>query len=336
MANHRGISPECSLFVPKVFNFLSLHAASPSVCVNHVNEAYLAGSYYYDVRPVGVGPASEAAADVIFVVDESGSMAMEHAWIREEVKILDRMLKNRGIGAGRRSNLFALIGFGRNNPEDIFGITLTQLTSAGDFIAASDDLVLSGAFEDGYAALDYAVENIIVRPDTAKQMILVTDEDRGIGRLDLSRGSVESRLREAGFVLNVVVNQAFQTSATESSALGVTNNMAYLFDPFSPSFFSVMNIDSVIPSNEFRFGTTFEDYVELALALGGAAWDLNQLREQGVLARAFTNAFTAGKVDEVMTIFRYCFECLCLSFRETCSLANGVSIQSCAGTFPGL
>lgn len=303
--------------------------------MDHIGQTHPEGSYYYDVRPAGVGPASQAAADIVFVVDESGSMAMEHEWIRQEVRILDRLLKERGVGAGERSNLFALVGFGRNDFDAILGVTLTQLTSASDFIAASNHLVLTGSFEDGYAAIDHAVESIASRPDTAKQLILVTDEDRGILRTDLSRGVIERRLREAGYVLNVVVNQGFQTTS-DTFALGVTNSAAYLFDPFSSNSLFISTTDEVNPSTEFRFGNTFEDYVEMALGLGGAAWDLNQLREQGMFARAFTNAFSEAKVEEVMRVFRYCFECLCFSSREVCSLAEGVNNEACTGTFPGM
>lgn len=286
---------------------------------------------------MGVGLASQAAADIVLVVDESGSMAMEHEWIREEVGILDRLLQNQGVGAGERSNQFALIGFGRNDPSAILGTTITGLTSARDFVTASEELELTGTVEDGYAAIDHAIDSIATRPDTAKQMILITDEDRGVIRSDLSRSSIGDSLREAGYVLNVVVNQGFQTTLFENTsfALGVNSEAAFLFDSEAESLFSVLNTDNVIPSSEFRFGNTFEDYVELALALGGAAWDLNQLREQGQLARAFTNAFSETKVDEVMTIFSYCFECLCMSSAEICSLASNVQTQNCTGTFTG-
>ena len=306
--------------------------------MNHAGQEFRGGMYYHDVRPVGVGPASQAAADIIFVVDESGSMALEHQWLREEVRILDRALKSRGVGAGERNNLFALVGFGRNDPTAILGITITSLTSAGDFVSASNDLVLTGAFEDGYAAIDYALENIEGRPDTAKQLILITDEDRGVLRFDLNRDVIETRLRETGYVLNVVVNQGFQigTSENVSFALGVDNEYAYVFDPLSTNLFSRTNAGNAIPSEEFRFGSSFQDYVELSLAVGGAAWDLNQLREQGMLARAFTNAFSEAKVEEVMTVFSVCFQCLCKSFREICSLANDVSIRDCTGTFTGM
>jgi len=298
---------------------------------------YPEGSYYFDAQLSVKGPATQAAADIVFVVDESGSMAMEHQWIGEEVRILDQLLKERGLGAGERSNLFALVGFGRNDINSILGITLTQLTSVDNFTAASEQLVLNGLIEDGYAGIDYAVEHIQTRSDTAKQIILLTDEHRTQLRTDLSRDLIESKLREAGYILNVAVNLRFQTTTLDNTsfALGVSNGEAYLFDPFSKSSFTTLNMENVIPSSDPRFHTTFQDYAELALKLGGTAWDLNQLREQGLYAQAFTNAFSQAKVDEVMSVSRSCFECLCLSPRQICSLAADVSIENCVGISTG-
>jgi hypothetical protein len=46
-------------------------------------------------------------------------------------------------------------------------------------------------------------------------------------------------------------------------------------------------------------GTTNADYVQLALGLGGAAWDLNALRAGGLTAQSFTAAFVDIKVQEI-------------------------------------
>ena len=48
------------------------------------------------------------------------------------------------------------------------------------------------------------------------------------------------------------------------------------------------------------FGSTIPDYVDVALATNGAAWDLNQLRQGGDLAQSFTNGFIDVKVQEVV------------------------------------
>ena len=309
---------------------------SPSQCVDPNKKRFEEGSYYYQVRPITVGPASQAAADIVFVVDESGSMADEHEWIREEVKILDRMLRDKGVGAGMRQNLFALVGFSRNNPLEILGVTLSQLATPSDFINASRRLMLTGGAEDGYAAIDYALENILTRPNTAKQLILVTDEDRFTLRLDLTRDRVEMALREAGFVLNVAVRQAFPLTMFDNTsyALGVTNSSAFVFDTFSNRMYLERSAQGVTPSQDITFGNTFDDYVTLAWNLGGGAWDLNQL-QVGMFSRAFTNAFTDSKVQEVLSVYNYCFECKCYSTGEVCSLSDNILISDCNGEYPG-
>ena len=297
---------------------------------------YEEGSHYYDVRPVGIGSASQEAADVIFVVDESGSMDGEQAWIREEVQILDRMLKEKGVGAGTRRNQFALVGFSRNNPRDIFGITLTNLTSSSNFVEAARNLVVTGTAEDGYAAIDYALSNIATRPDTAKQIILVTDADRRNLRFDLDRDVIERRLRERQFTLNVVVNQGYSISEEDGVfALGITRTSGYVLDPFMKRLYSTVSAADVTWSSVVSFGTTAQDYVMLALNLNGAAWDLNQLREGGTFAQAFVNVFSDVKVEEMMGVFRYCFRCHCRSGREVCNVDNDVVLSNCSGLVPG-
>ena len=42
---------------------------------------------------------------------------------------------------------------------------------------ALDKLQTSGVAEDGYAALEFAIQNTNSTPDTVKLIVLVTDED---------------------------------------------------------------------------------------------------------------------------------------------------------------
>ena len=329
--------PNAYLSKQSCYYFSILLTATPFTCEDHRDQQHQEGSYYHNVISFTSGPATQAAADVIFVVDESGSMVMEHDWIRDEVFRLDSQLQGRGVGAGENENLFALVGFGRNDPVAIAGVVLSQLATPADFVTASLDLRLNGLVEDGYAGMDFAVGNIALRPGTAKMMILVTDEDRGIIRKDLSRDIIEQRLTEAGFVLNVVVNQGFLADPTNnnSHALGLNGNeTAYVFDPNSPSLFTTEEGGVANFGNFFSFGNTYRDYVELAFGLGGAAWDLNQFREEGLFAEAFTSAFTEVKVEEIMSVFRLCFSCLCTPPEPQCVVAENVTIDSCFGT-PG-
>lgn len=269
-------------------------------------------------------------------------MLMEHEWIREEVYLLERQLRERGVGVGMRENLYALVGFGRNNVTSIGGILLSDLVRPDDFVSASFSLETSGLLEDGYSGISFALENIQPRPGTARQLILITDEDRGILNTNLTRDVVERQLRAAGFVLNVVVNQGFlaDPADNDSLALGLNGNGTAYVVADNPDAFSTVEGGEPITFSFFQFGNTLEDYVELAFSLGGVAWDLKQLREEGQISEAFTNAFTAVKVEEVMNVFRFCFACFCEGNRfgntsqGLCRNSN-VGLSDCVGV-PGI
>ena len=296
------------------------------------------GSYFYSIKSFVSGPASQAAADIIFVVDESGSMASEHEWIQKEVVVLDKALKERGIGVGERTNLYALVGFGRNDPSAILGITLTPLTSIEEFLNATKLLMLNGIFEDGYAAIDHAIETIETRPNTAKQIIFISDEDRGVLRSDLSFDIISQKLTDVGYILNVAVNQGFLTSKNDPRfALGLRGDgESYTFNQSSSALFSVSQGGVQSSSDLFDFGSTYEDYVQLAFATQGVAWDLNQLREGGDYSIAFTNAFTQVKIDEVMSVYRFCFVCQCTYPNEICSIRSDIQLEDCTGKYTGI
>lgn len=273
----------------------------------------------------------------MFVVDESGSMAFEHEWIQRVVVILDQSLKQQGVGVGERENLYALVGFGRNDPSAILGVTLTPLTSVVGFLNSTKQLVLDGIFEDGYAAINHALEAIEARPNTAKQIIFISDEDRGILRSDLSFDDLSQRLKDSGYILNVVVNQGFLSSKKDPLfALGLRGDgQSFIFNQSSSVLFSTTGGGLQSPPEFFDSGSTYEDYVKLSFTTQGVAWDLNQLREGGDYSIAFTNAFTQAKIDEVMSVFTFCLVCLCMNPKETCFLKSNIKLEDCVGEYTG-
>ena len=72
------------------------------------------------------------AADIILIVDESGSMEMEHAWITNMISELDESLKDVGVGVNPR-NRFGLVGFG-DDCSDGLVLGRVLLTSDNQFV----------------------------------------------------------------------------------------------------------------------------------------------------------------------------------------------------------
>lgn len=238
-------------------------------------------------------------ADVIFVVDESGSMAGEHAWLGSMVTSLEAGL----IGAGVTSNQYALVGFGSivhapiGTTQGAHGHTvgIGNWGTAANLSTATGGLVTSGGFEDGWSAISYAFSNYPFRSGAAVNIVLVTDEDRDVtSGSTLSYAGMMALLNNNNAILNSVVNANFQ-DGTSATALGVdADGNAYTAD--GSGGFNI-SAGGVALSGS---GSTIADYVNLAWAVGGAAWDLNQLRTGGVTATSFTNAFIDIKVAEIV------------------------------------
>jgi hypothetical protein len=229
-----------------------------------------------------------APVNVIFVVDESGSMSGEHAWLAGMINSLDAGL----VSAGITTRSYGLVGFGSSNPAPrlLGGGWMT----AAQFATATGSLVVNGGTEDGYAGINFGFTNASLTPDAgaALNVVLVTDEDRdNYNGNALTYASTLASFTQRKALLNAVVNNGFSCSGT---ALGIDSaNTAYKAD--GTGGFTTCSPGTIGSG----FGSTNADYIQLALATGGAAWDLNQLRAGGLTATSFTNSFVEIKVEEI-------------------------------------
>ena len=159
-----------------------------------------------------------------------------------------------------------------------------QFTTASNLNRISQFLSTSqGGTEDGYLGIAEAIENLEFRENAASNIILVTDEDRDIVREDVTFESLVQTFVEEDITLNVIVNGRFE-DANGNRALGIINNNNTFVADGDGGF--VEEADGVLRS---AFGR--EEYVDLAFAVNGAAYDLNQLRDGGANAASFTEAF---------------------------------------------
>lgn len=237
-------------------------------------------------------------ADVIFVVDESGSMAGEHAWIANMVTDLDTSLSTAGV----TNNRYGIVGFGASNPAPT---TVQTWGTAGQASAATGNLVTNGGTEDGWAGISYALNNYSFRSNAGVQIVLITDEDRDNYYGSLSYNSVLAELHAKNAMLNVVVNANF--SSDNGAALGMFAAGTDLDDTTADVDENAILVDGsggyTLSSNGAvisAYGTTNADYITMAHATEGAAWNLNVLRRGGLDAESFTNAFVDFKTEEII------------------------------------
>ena len=238
--------------------------------------------------------AVTTTADVVVLMDESGSMAGEQAWMTSTIAALDVGLNAKGVTGNR----YGLVGFGASAapaPSRVRGFNVGggQFGTAAQYGVAAGGLQITGGTEDGYAAIDFA-NGYSFRAGAGRNYILVTDEDRDNTNAALTAANMLSSMKGTNTLLNAVVNATFRCG-DNSAALGMSSGgKGYKAD--GAGGFTTC-------SGAFLFsdaGTTDTDYVNLALATGGAAWDLNILRAGGMGATSFTKAFIDVKVDEII------------------------------------
>ncbi|SFK25795.1 putative Ig domain-containing protein [Lysobacter sp. cf310] len=234
-----------------------------------------------------------AAADVVVVVDESGSMSGEHDWIADFAAPLEAHLTTNGVGDGAVPNRYGLLAYDPVPLPINVGTTLT-----GDyrqFITASAQLALRGSgTEDGWRAVRHAIFQYPLRETTARNIILVTDEDRDNTDASITYASLLGEMRAQKAVLNAVVNARFKCG-DGSAALGLGQHKVGYKADGRGGFQTCANASAYGGD-----GTTIADYVNMALETGGAAWDIEVLRDGGRVAQSFTNALLKIKVQEIL------------------------------------
>lgn len=248
------------------------------------------------VSPVAMaGPA----VDTVVVVDESGSMSGEIAWLPYMVSQLEANLIAKGYGVGGDINRYGLVGFGRSSDATPHQVNVGggQFGTAAEFGTAVGSLETTGGLQDGWEAIVFAL-NYNFRLGVPVNIILVTDEDRDtLPGSTLTRNDVLAHLDARRALLNVIVNYGFEDGATPpNAALGVDRNgIAYLADGAGGFTTSPGGVATT------GHGTAFQDYIQTAwlTSMGGAAWNLNYIEGDPVDAESFTKAFVEIKVGEI-------------------------------------
>ncbi len=243
----------------------------------------------------GIAETPVATADIVVVIDESGSMSGEQRWVGETIPVLDVGLKAKGIGSELLPNRYGLVGFGSwmyDTRQIDVGNGL--MGGAPEFETASDELIAYGSQEDGWDGINTALNTYSFRDAAALNIIFITDEDRDIRNNALTYEGLLSDFQAKNALLNSVVNAIF-ACPNGKRALGLdANGIGYVYNRQG---------GYTTCENAYTYraeGSTEKDYIKLSLATGGAVWDLAYLRAGGGYAAAFTQAILAVKTKEIL------------------------------------
>ncbi|MCC6508553.1 MAG: pre-peptidase C-terminal domain-containing protein, partial [Pirellulaceae bacterium] len=230
-------------------------------------------------------------ADIVVVMDDSASMGFAQQFSAQLMQDIDAALLASGIGAtALGGNQFGLLAYGGATtastpapvllgpaPGALFGTSVQYATGI-------NTLQASGFLEDGYLAIDFALDNYAFRPQAEKFILLVTNEDRDIVDGSKTYATTFAKLRAKDVLLDGIVSANFFDGTGRSAMAVDSKDQAYLADG-SGGF-------TVTPNGRVTsFDTTVPDYVDLIHETGGIAGDISQIQFGGATTTSFGRAF---------------------------------------------
>ena len=285
-----------------------------------------------------------SCVDMIFTVAETSTMQEAHGAIKDVAIRLPTNLA--AINFGQENSLcpntYCLMGFGAENRRNgdscysyPFPIPPNQKLCAPSSqlapLIVGIDLTATGQEADGYSSIYTALQTYKdnFQTQSCRHITLITDSDRydcgsyttgntTVPQLD--RELIQTQLQTANIILNVIVNATFQDQ-NGNKAIGIfkeTEGYTVAVVPSSTTDLGYVLVPGGAVTQAYQ--QVEQDYIDLALALNGSAWDINQMGEQtDLFTRTFVKAVVI-KSSESCGQTRACVECKCV----------GGELQPCA------
>jgi len=226
-------------------------------------------NFFAAVTIVGAAAAGSAQAkiltDVIFVVDESGSMGTVQTNLRTNIGLFASIL----TGTGQVDAQYGLVGYGNYQTKPRM---LTDLTDDASFATAAASLQTNGVTEPGYAATAYALNSLdgqtdffSFRQNSVKNVIILTDEP--------SNG-------DTGYYSSYTISGS---PITEAAVDGVLSSNGALYN------------------GVLKYSNTIDSYGDLIQDHSGQIFDLNLFNttDQSVVGQ-FVTDFANAKLQETI------------------------------------
>lgn len=207
--------------------------------------------------------AQPIQSDLVFVVDESGSMGPVQANLRDNIGTFASIL----TGTGQVDARYGLVGYGNTS---VVPRQITDFTDAATFSSEANNLVASGGTEPGYTATAFALNELDgqtdlfnFRPTAIKNIIILSDEP--------SNGDNTS-------------NGAIGGSAVSESVLD-----------------GVLTDNNALYNGVLSGPGTINSYEDLITNHGGSIFDLNQFNTTDkTVVDQFVSDFANSKLQETL------------------------------------
>jgi hypothetical protein len=190
---------------------------------------------------VATNASAALLADVAFVIDQSGSMGNEYAWLSNSINAIDTQLGAAGVTAR-----YGLAGYERFAGNEAGAPAASKYVDFGtgfaNVVSALSPANLYGGTERGYHAASWATTGFSWAANASKIIILITDEgaDQGSG---ITEAQLGLDMTAGNFLLNVIA---------PASRTNEWDNAVYTSGAYS-GFFDL----GFLQSNPTQFTTDF-------------------------------------------------------------------------------
>ena len=282
----------------------------------------------YSELTVGGGLPKRKAADIVLIVDDSGSMAEAHSWIPSAAAALEDALQLAEIGTIENlPNKYYVVRFGLagGSRSEVVTVSGSAALESTQVAAAMETFTEEGNAEDGYEAIERAlsIKELRSHEDVALNLALVTDEPRdpldAPAGTELSLTDIREKLLKRNATLNLLGK--FNFASTEiSGKIAAIDYVGHIHlvneTTVSTAGFQNMKKTSMTlkdPTYQYNDDScrSFVVYAPLAMSTGGAVWNLGVIEtteENDEERVAFTKTLARIKVEEVL-MRSVCAEC---------------------------
>jgi len=289
----------------------------------------------YDGTPSG----NKKCALINVIMDESGSMFGDQNFMKN--KVLPKLGTTlHSADYGYDEVFFCSAGFGYSkipNYAHYRHLGCTTLSAAGGIGSPLVSAWLAyGYSEDGWYAMKQGMEDVHAEIDGVnllnecatidKNMILVTDEDRDCA-VSISKPWLKQKIKDNGYILNVVVNICIGDNTGVSSCLygkdppyaanfgmkltdGGMNATIFEHEPIAPlNYVEMPMLNTYYDTYVWHADTTKDHYSDLVVDEAGAVWNINSMRcKNPGIPEAFADVFVTIKAQEISGCTEKCGE----------------------------
>ncbi len=263
--------------------------------------------------------------DICFVVAATKTMAGAQRWLQIAVPYIEEELKEHGIGDSRLAeNRYCLVQFGARGRflrARFLQVNNKQFFPDEEFYSARRQLKRIGDIADGYEALEFTLKNAPFRtdPNIARLVVLVTNMGRSVlaTRTNLTREVMRSLFVERQASLDAVVKVEMKVTENTSEVVLGLHDLDQAFVVRPGGAFKKLTGEVFLGRSS---GDTINDYLAMALTLGGSTWPIDLLREEDRYElMSFARALIAAHGLRRTVTVSVCERCECEEEEEEAS-----------------